>query len=264
MAIIKEISIFLENYKRRILWKDVLMIGRQSNAIDKKTLEKQYPFLSGEGYCEKLWKYFWAEQVYSIDVSEYESPDFVHNMNYPIPQDLKNRFDIIFDGGSTEHMYHIPNALTNYKDFLRIWGIYIWVLPANNWCNHGFYQFSPDLFYRFFSKERGFRTQLYVLIKNDWYRIEDLETLWFPVHFNLFLGKKPALIYIVAEKIEEKQSEEYPLQTIYNMHLWNHTAEKNNSKIMPLLQKIVPKCFQEKFWQMKNQKIVLKKVKNPI
>jgi hypothetical protein len=40
---------------------------------------------------------------------------------------------------------------------LKLGGGYFASLPANNWSGHGFYQFTPELFYRTFSEENGFR-----------------------------------------------------------------------------------------------------------
>ena len=37
----------------------------------------------------------------------------------------------------------------------KIGGMIIHALPANNFCGHGFWQFSPELFYELYSPENG-------------------------------------------------------------------------------------------------------------
>lgn len=47
--------------------------------------------------------------------------------------------------------------LRSIMQMLKLGGGYFAALPANNWSGHGFYQFTPELFYRTFSEENGFR-----------------------------------------------------------------------------------------------------------
>ena len=39
--------------------------------------------------------------------------------------------------------------------------------PANNYFGHGFYQFSPELFYRVLSKENGFEVRRMVVLEDN-------------------------------------------------------------------------------------------------
>lgn len=269
MAINNETLEFLEQNKNILISKDILMIWRQSNGISKSKLNWKYLFLRWELYVEKLWEFFWCKNINSVDASDYENPTYIHNMNDEINNDLKNKFDIVFDGGSSEHIFNIPTVFNNYKKILKKWGYYIWVLPANNWCNHWFYQFSPDFFYRMFSDEAGYKTKIFVKINNNWYKVKDLKELNYPIHFNLFLWKNPALLFIVSEKIKEDNMEIVPLQTIYNMHIWEKKEDKikndlNKFNFNKLIIKFLPSFIKTKLWQNKNQKIVLEKLKFPI
>ena len=44
--------------------------------------------------------------------------------------------------------------------------------PANNLCGHGFYQFSPELMFRVFTKENGFELRRIVLFEAEFPGIE--------------------------------------------------------------------------------------------
>src|ERR1035441_3166291 len=49
------------------------------------------------------------------------------------------------------------------------------VLPANNFCGHGFWQFSPELFFSMYSEVNGYRgTQVFIAdLSNEycWYEV---------------------------------------------------------------------------------------------
>lgn len=87
----------------------------------------------------------------SIDYSEYESADYVFDLNNnEIPKDLIEAFDVIVDGGTLEHIFNIHSALNNLYKMLRQGGRIIHFSPAANYIDHGFYVFSPTLFWDFY------------------------------------------------------------------------------------------------------------------
>lgn len=95
-----------------------------------------------------------ATSVEAIDVSDYEGAGIVHDMNRPI--DLAERFDTVFDGGCLEHIFNVAAALANLMRLARVDGAVFITTPSNNLSGHGFYQFSPELMYRVFTRDRGF------------------------------------------------------------------------------------------------------------
>ena len=78
-------------------------------------------------------------------------------MNLPIGDDLKRKFSVVIDGGTLEHVFNFPVAIKNCMQMLDVGGHFFVHTMANNFMGHGFYQFSPELFYRVFSPENGFR-----------------------------------------------------------------------------------------------------------
>ena len=96
--------------------------------------------------------------AYSLDVSDYEGADYILNLGEdPCPEELKNHFDYIVDGGTLEHVYNVPHALENILSMLKVGGKVFHYVPANNNINHGFYQFSPELLDAFYT-ENGCKT----------------------------------------------------------------------------------------------------------
>lgn len=116
-------------------------------------------------YADHVWRALGAESVDAVDASDYEGATVIHDMNRPIPDALRGRFDVVYDGGSLEHIFNVPVALANCMEMVDIGGRVIHFTPANNQFGHGFYQFSPELFFRVFSEEQGFRVERMVAVE---------------------------------------------------------------------------------------------------
>ncbi len=91
------------------------------------------------------------ENVESCDYSDFQEADHVFDLNLPVPSHLHNKFDVIVDMGTTEHIFNLPQVLKNLHDMLKVGGRVIHMLPSSNWVDHGFYMFSPTLFHDYYS-----------------------------------------------------------------------------------------------------------------
>jgi hypothetical protein len=88
----------------------------------------------------------------SLDISDYENAQVLFDLNaYDLPAELRSRFGMVFNGGTLEHVFHVPNALANISGMLQPGGTVVHVLPLNNWVDHGFYQFSPTLGFDYYT-----------------------------------------------------------------------------------------------------------------
>ncbi len=85
--------------------------------------------------------------VAAIDVSAYEAADYIVDLNGPmLPPKLHERFDFVFDGSTIEHIFHLPNVLTNIFAMLKVGGRVLHMAPSNHFMDDGFYQLSPTFF----------------------------------------------------------------------------------------------------------------------
>jgi hypothetical protein len=130
--------------------------------------------IRADGFSEEFLKTaFGAKEVVSLDASPYEKATIIHDMNLPLTG--AREFSAVLDFGCLEHVFNFPVAISNVIASCRAGGHLLHVLPANNWCGHGFYQFSPELFFSLYSRERGFRdTQVFMAELNRpsrWYRL---------------------------------------------------------------------------------------------
>ena len=108
-------------------------------------------------WCEELFvKYFGSISVDSMDISKYEDATIIHDLNKPWEKECQH-YDTIFDGGSLEHVYNVPEAFKTLSKLCKIGGTILHSLPLNNNCGHGFYQFSPELFFSLYSEKNGYK-----------------------------------------------------------------------------------------------------------
>ena len=132
-------------------------------------------------YAEPCFLSLGAKSVSSLDASGFEGATVVHDLNSPIPPELKERFDLVVDGGTLEHVFNFPVALQNCMEMVKPAGHILFHTCANNWCGHGFYQFSPELFYRALSPENGFEVTRMILHRvgpyGRWYEVTDPNTI---------------------------------------------------------------------------------------
>jgi hypothetical protein len=171
---------FLRYAKSKKGFGDTLTIGRQElhvNAVKLRGVLKLAPDYKQHAYCEELLLgYFGSTSVDSIDNSSYENATYIHDMNAPLPETLFGKYDTIIDAGTTEHVYNAPQALKNYSLMCKPGGRIIHILPANNFSGHGFWQFSPELFFSLYSDKNGYRdTEVFVSDFTDqwqWYQIQ--------------------------------------------------------------------------------------------
>ena len=167
-------------------------IGRQAVFIDAPDLERHrrlrglpvltepVPAASATRYFEPLLtQWLGAERVDSVDASPYEAATFVHDMNLPWPAAVAGlgSYDAVLDFGCLEHVFDFPIAWRNCIDLCRVGGHVLHALPANNLSGHGFYQFSPELFFSLYRPERGFELRgMWMAEKADlrhWWKVAD-------------------------------------------------------------------------------------------
>ncbi len=114
----------------------------------------------------KLFNYLGFDNVFSLDYSDYEGSEIIHNFNEPLPKDFGNKYNLVFDGGTTEHIFNINQSLKNICDLLKVGGIAVHSSPTNNQVDHGYLQFSPQFFYDFY-KINNFKIIQSYLIEVD-------------------------------------------------------------------------------------------------
>lgn len=235
---------FLNYSKARgVDFKKTLTLGRQQMFITegpRKNLRKQLSDLqlpaSGD-FAESLFHLsFGAKEVESMDYSDFEGATIIHNLNDPIPKQHLNTFSTVFDGGTLEHVFNFPVAVKNCMDMLKVGGHFISITPTNNYSGHGFYQFSPELFFALFTPAHGFRIKLIAMaVENqandasEWFEVKDPKSVGKRVTIT---NSYPTSLMVIAEKIGETESITLrPFQSDYQS-IWDiHQSVKTDSAL---------------------------------
>jgi hypothetical protein len=130
-----------------------------------------------DGFAEGFFHQLGARVVDSLDVSPFEGSTIVQDLNEPIRRGTHQRFSTVVDGGTLEHIFNFPVALSNAMDLVQQDGHLIIMAASNGLSGHGFYQFSPETFFRAFAPENGFTVDLVLVVeqrrRGRWFRIED-------------------------------------------------------------------------------------------
>ncbi|MDF1852675.1 MAG: hypothetical protein P1U85_17695 [Verrucomicrobiales bacterium] len=207
-------EIFLELVQRMGLkGKSLLTLGRQHLAISPREFSQipggskapegaRNAVIRGETFADEVFSALGFAAVSSLDASDYEECSLVHDLNEPIPESWHGNYDVVFDGGTLEHVFHFPNAVSNAMNLVRPGGLLIMQSPSNNMNGHGFFQFSPELFFRLFSEANGFRVACFALFEShrgpQRYSVVDPAELGTRVSFG---GSGPLQSIMAAERI---------------------------------------------------------------
>ena len=167
----------------------------------------------------------------SIDYFPDEHPTYVEDLNHPIPQKLQEQYSLVYDGGTMEHCFNSPQVMLNAVALAKTGGMVIHHVPMNNWVDHGFYQFSPTLFFDFYGAN-GF-TELEMKIHFVGRRKESI------IQYNprtdeplpYFLGGGTrAMIFFRTRKTIDSVDIKYPIQGRYRELFGHEGAEAGKSK----------------------------------
>lgn len=134
-----------------------LMLGRLKvvfNEKQKKISSQKHglPLDVYSGYSEDLLKAIGCTSVSSLDYSDFEGADMIWNMNTSVKDSkqsshLTNKYNLILDYGTTEHVFNATQSIANSTMMLKIGGRLNLILPVCGSLDHGMYQFSPNWFY---------------------------------------------------------------------------------------------------------------------
>lgn len=109
-----------------------------------------------DGFTEKILKTLGFPEIEALDFTDKEGADYVHDLNRPVPKSLREKFDIVIDGGTTEHVFHISQALDSCHAMLKPGGVFFSFTVADGWFGHGFFQTGPDVPWRYWHHARGY------------------------------------------------------------------------------------------------------------
>jgi len=245
-----------ESKSGRFLGKTVLQLGRQKayfstmNAIHrmKKMGVDSTPYahlLENRSLLDDqiLFQLLGFAKVESIDFSPYEGATHIWDLNQPVPDVLKGQYDLVFDGGTMEHIFNPIQVLANVHDLLKADGMIIHQNPAHNFVDHGYFTFSPTFFYEYYETNqykiiRSLLLECRSLYSKNWKAYEYQKGLFSRASNGVF-GKKLITNWFVAEKQPASTKGVVPQQAIYTIP-WKgiKDPERRINKLRSFLKQI--------------------------
>lgn len=219
-----------EAHREGVSFRRTLTLGRQNYYLcPKETKELVGEFnlppsvtlshLNSGGWCEPFFAALGCEELQSLDASRYEGCTIEHDLNKPIPQTLRESYDCVIDVGTLEHVFNLPVALASCMDMVRVGGHLIICTMANNYFGHGFYQFSPELFYRVLHQDYGFVINKMVIVeygmRRRWFEVANPDVVKSRV---TLINSHPTQLFVCASKVartENKLFDVPPQQSDY-------------------------------------------------
>ncbi len=201
--------------KKRTLGR-VATIGRQSLLVSRRELARvlgvSWKDTNLGLYSEELLKkHFGATLVDSYDYSGYEGATHIVDLGKPI----------------------VPSGLCASG------GQIVHVLPANNFCGHGFWQFSPELFFSLYSDASAYSETGVFLAdlrdKGKWFEVEQPKN----GRRAEVISSGPLYVMCMTTKLGEIFPENIQ-QSDYVYH-WDHSAymRQHQSGLVPTLKTMV-------------------------
>ena len=221
------------------------------------------PAARGGGFIERSQQWHWARTVSrrpyvadqflralgalkldELDNSDYEGASVVHDLNRPAPDRWHQSFDVVIDGGSLEHVFEFTTALRSLMSMVKVGGHLLMTTPTNNMSGHGFYQFSPELFYRALDEANGYRVERLLVLEDDHAAGRALDTLpylleragpWYsvvdaaltPSSQMEFTSRRPTMLLLQARRISDVPPlAEAPQQSRFSGHWEPQTSSR--------------------------------------
>ena len=255
--------LFYSKKKYALSFEKTLMLGRLKLYAGQEDIQKMIGKYGSakpmqdvafkDEYSEPLFELLGSKQPESMDYSDYEKATHLHDLNQPIANDFKGHYDVVLDSGTLEHVFNFPVAVKSCMEMLKTGGHFIGITPANNYFGHGFYQFSPELYYRIFAAENGFtvRGMLVGVCGEDgevekWYEVKDPAEVRSRV---MLVNSKPTYLFIVAQKTGTADIFKIsPYQSDYAV-TWQKGEDSKSgqgeSGVKELYRKLVPGVVQK-------------------
>lgn len=191
------------------------------------------------------------DEVVRTDFSDFQGADFTMDMNQAeTPADHIGKYDVLIDGGTIEHVFHLPNSLMHIFRFLKVGGRVVHISPSSNNIDHGFYMFSPTLFWDFYEANKFEFSSFKFIEYNRWGNTQkwiaaDYEPGCLRYVSGGGLPRGHYGIVLTARKTEESTGDTVPQMHRYTK-TWKRKKKRKKSRSM-MVYRIKKRA--EQFWK---------------
>jgi hypothetical protein len=205
-----DINFILKNLKKK-KYKKILILGYQNIYFNKEylnLLKNKYDYDKcenlfdinkniGQVDCLEVFKLL-SNNIDIMDISDYEGANIIYDLSSSpedMPKHLTDKYDLVLDWGTSEHVFNIINCYKNINNMLSSDGEYMCLTPMNAMPDHGYYQISPNFYLDFFNK----------IFSNLSVNILQIEQLYTPIEkWSLYPYYKNCIDHLVNGGIDNK------------------------------------------------------------
>lgn len=150
-----------------------------------------------------------------FDFQKYEGTERMVDLNFRVPAELEQRYDMVFDNGTSEHCFNYPQVLMNSHLIAKESGFIRHDVPLN-WPNHGFYNLSPTLFHDFYGDNQAKTVECMGHYLNRGANppqhmiVEDV-----PQHERFLMSHVEMILVYTVQKLKHQSEFVYPVQYKY-------------------------------------------------
>jgi len=169
---------------------------------------------------------FCGMKYISMDVSGYEGADLIWDLCQPIPCELEDRFDIIYNGGCLDNIFDAATAIKNMSRMLRPGGR-IFHLERSSRVHHAYLAYSLAWFHDYYALNNFADCKVYLTLWDnsrespwDLYYYNPLMTkgdgtLEFYGQDRAYDARRQSHVVVIAEKGENSTWQHNPVQFQY-------------------------------------------------
>jgi hypothetical protein len=219
--------------------------------------------------ADTFFKAFNFSEVVTLDIPQCEHPpDIVHNLNEPFPSNLINRFGLIIDPGTTEHVFDMKTCLTNIVLALKVKGVIIHQVPIYSY-NGGYYSINPNVLHDFYRLNGFSQIKSYIILWDRYWPYTGLYRCY--KYSPELLGGRHSLadrdqcrfvphLLFFAMKNTDVQIIKPPIQDSSYVESRGRFAKKIFMKINNLVFRVLPFHWATYISQKAQRKITLRKI----
>lgn len=135
-------------------------IGERDVEVTTNKIGQKFGWVTAKSFFESL-KF---SKMVSVDIPGCEhAPDLVHDLNQPLPLEYQNRFGLVFDPGTVEHVFDLRTVLTSIVRALVVGGTVIHQVPVYSY-NGGYVSINPNLLNDFYSSNGFGELKTYIIM----------------------------------------------------------------------------------------------------
>jgi SAM-dependent methyltransferase len=254
----RQTILFSENQLRSWAKRAGVDLAQPTNAAAERASQLACQALTGfsGGALDdgRFFRFLGFDHVVSCDASSYESASLLLDLNQPVPTELHGKFDVVFNGGTMEHVFDVPCVLRNIHSMLKVGGRAIHIAPSSNMIDHGFYSFSPSLFCDYYQANRYQVLTVYLFECVSWtgeWSVYDVSSAGLDNRLGKMATSKMAGVFCVAQRTADSISAVAPIQNHFS-RAWERSPQKPTTGLIARAKGQVkhryPRIAEAMFW----------------